>query len=108
VTTIITAQNLPGDKPNNEISKTLRNIIVNCLKKFTVSVVGKGSGDEFVTAGGIELTEVNPRTMESKICPGLWFAGEILNIDGYTGGFNLQAAWATGHLAGSNIHDINQ
>ncbi|MFA6529172.1 MAG: NAD(P)/FAD-dependent oxidoreductase, partial [Candidatus Gracilibacteria bacterium] len=54
------------------------------------------------TAGGVCLDEVNQKTMESKICPGLYFAGEILDIDGFTGGFNLQAAWATGRLAGEN------
>ena len=61
------------------------------------------AGEEFVTAGGVKLTEVNPRTMESLICPGLFFAGEVLDIDGFTGGFNLQSAWATGHLAGKSI-----
>ena len=63
-------------------------------------VISKGAGDEFVTAGGVNLKEVNPTTMESKLCNGLFFAGEILDIDGFTGGFNLQASWATGSLAG--------
>jgi predicted flavoprotein YhiN len=67
------------------------------------NAVGRGAGDEFVTAGGVELTEVNPQTMESKIISGLYFAGEILNIDGFTGGFNLQASWATGCVAGKNV-----
>ena len=65
--------------------------------------IGRGAGDEFVTAGGVELSEVDPRTMESTICQGLYFAGEILNIDGFTGGFNLQASWATGRAAGESI-----
>jgi len=65
--------------------------------------VQRGSGDEFVTAGGVELSEIDPGTMESKVCPGLFFAGEILNVDGFTGGFNLQASWATGRLAGENV-----
>jgi predicted flavoprotein YhiN len=66
------------------------------------TVVGRGAGDEFVTAGGVPLNEVNTNTMESKICPGLYFAGEILDIDGFTGGFNLQASWASGRLAGES------
>lgn len=70
------------------------------LKALPITVIGKGVGDEFVTAGGIDFAEIDSKTMESKICPGLYFAGEVLNIDGFTGGFNLQASWATGRLAG--------
>jgi len=73
---------------------------VRWLKAIPLHVVARGAGDEFVTAGGVDLKEVNPSTMESKRCPGLFFAGEILDIDGFTGGFNLQASWATGRLAG--------
>ena len=65
------------------------------------SVTGKSlNQDEFVTCGGVRLAEVNFKTMESKVCPGLFFAGELLDIDGVTGGFNFQAAWTTGWLAG--------
>ena len=74
--------------------------ILDLLQGLTLGAVGRGAGDEFVTAGGVDLNEVNTNTMESKICPGLYFAGEILDIDGFTGGFNLQASWATGMLAG--------
>jgi predicted Rossmann fold flavoprotein len=77
--------------------------IVEWMKSIPLHVVGRGAGDEFVTAGGVKLEEVDPQTMESKICPGLYFAGEILDVDGYTGGFNLQASWATGRLAGTSI-----
>ena len=56
--------------------------------------------DEFVTCGGVHLNEVSLKTMQSRLCPGLYFAGELLNIDGLTGGFNFQAAWTTGWLAG--------
>lgn len=73
------------------------------IKATPLTVIGRGAGDEFVTAGGIPLNEVNPSTMESTLCPGLFFAGEILDIDGFTGGFNLQASWATGRLAGSTL-----
>ena len=68
-----------------------------------MTVVDRSGGEEFVTAGGVNLSEINTNTMESKICPGLYFAGEIMDVDGFTGGFNLQAAWATGALAGSSI-----
>jgi len=70
-----------------------------CRCKFEVS--GKDTNrNEFVTCGGIKLSEINFQTMESKFCPGLFFAGEVLDIDGVTGGFNLQAAWSTGYIAG--------
>lgn len=72
------------------------------LKAIPLAVIGRGAGDEFVTAGGVSLAEVDPRTMESKITPGLFFAGELLDVDGFTGGFNLQASWATGKLAGES------
>lgn len=94
---------LDPEKRANELAKKDIGRIVAWLKAIPLTVIARGAGDEFVTAGGVELTEVNPSTMESKITPGLYFAGEILNIDGFTGGFNLQSAWATGHLAGQSI-----
>lgn len=96
---------IPIDKKNAEISKREIETTAQLLKKITLNAIGRGAGDEFVTAGGIELNEVDPKTMASKKCPGLYFAGEILNIDGFTGGFNLQAAWATGRSAGQAILD---
>jgi hypothetical protein len=67
-------------------------------------VTGKSlNKDEFVTCGGVQLREVNFKTMESRICPGLYFAGELLDIDGITGGFNFQSAWTTGWLAGQAL-----
>lgn len=56
-----------------------------------------------MTAGGVDLSEINPDTMESKKVPGLFFAGEVIDVDGITGGYNFQAAWSTGYLAGTNI-----
>ena len=82
-------------------TKEGRQKLVRILKEFKLTVTGRSAGEEFVTAGGVNLAEVNTNTMESKICPGLYFAGEILDIDAFTGGFNLQASWATGALAGS-------
>jgi predicted Rossmann fold flavoprotein len=77
--------------------------IVSWLKKIPLQVIGRGAGDEFVTAGGVDLAEIDQRTMQSKITPGLYFAGEIMDIDGFTGGYNLQASWATGRVAGESI-----
>jgi predicted flavoprotein YhiN len=79
------------------------NRLIQNLFCYIVSIEGKTTfKDEFVTAGGVNLEEVNPETMESKILPGLFFAGEVMDIDGLTGGFNFQAAWTTGYLAGMN------
>jgi predicted Rossmann fold flavoprotein len=71
------------------------------LTRMELAVSGKSANkEEFVTCGGVPLREVNLKTMESRICPGLFFGGELLDIDGLTGGFNLQAAWTTGWIAG--------
>ncbi|MBI4457937.1 aminoacetone oxidase family FAD-binding enzyme [Candidatus Uhrbacteria bacterium] len=94
---------LPGKKRGAEVSKKEIARGAAWLKAIPLTVIQRGAGDEFVTAGGVTLKEVNPSTMESKIRPGLFFAGEILDIDGFTGGFNLQASWATGRLAGASI-----
>lgn len=72
-------------------------------KAFTMHVRGKRGFDEAViTQGGVSVKEVNPSTMESRLVHGLYFAGEVLDLDGLTGGFNLQIAWSTGYLAGSS------
>ncbi|MBI4598815.1 NAD(P)/FAD-dependent oxidoreductase [Candidatus Uhrbacteria bacterium] len=98
---------LAADRRAGEVSKKEILDTASWLKAIPLHVVARGAGDEFVTAGGVELKEVDPSTMESKICPGLYFAGEILNVDGFTGGFNLQASWATGRLAGRSaaVHE---
>lgn len=83
-----------------ELSKKERLQIAAWLKSIPLHAIGRGAGDEFVTAGGVNTKEVNPKTMESTITKGLYFAGEVLDVDGYTGGFNLQASWATGRAAG--------
>lgn len=87
----------------NITRETMKAIIAELTaSRFTIT--GKGEfKEEFVTCGGVSLREVDFRTMESKLCPGLYFAGEILDIDGITGGFNFQSAWTTGWIAGSSI-----
>ena len=77
---------------------------MEAIARGTFQIQGKGVfKEEFVTCGGVKLSEVNFQTMESRRCPGLYFAGEVLDIDGVTGGFNFQSAWTTGWLAGQAI-----
>jgi predicted Rossmann fold flavoprotein len=97
---------LPAHKNAGEVSKKELQAAIAWLKGIPLHVVARGTGDEFVTAGGVNLHEVNPSTMESRLCPGLYFAGEILDVDGFTGGFNLQASWATGHRAGESLSKL--
>lgn len=88
-----------GDLPG-----TLQNKLVEALIKDTYQVSGKTTfKEEFVTCGGVSLNEINPQTMESRIVPGLFFAGEILDVDGITGGFNFQHAWSSAWIAAQNI-----
>lgn len=94
---------IPDHKNVVEVSKKDVTRALEWVKHVPLSIVGRGAGDEFVTAGGVPLKEVDSKTMESKVCPGLYFAGEILDIDGFTGGYNLQASWATGRRAGESI-----
>ena len=91
------------DKKVNEITKEERRVIVNLLKnmEFTISNF-RPIEEAIVTSGGIDVKEINPKTMESKIVEGLYFAGEIIDVDAVTGGFNLQIAYSTGYVAGSN------
>lgn len=98
--------NLSGINPIkkvNEITKEERKNLVNLIKNFEVSIDGFRPVEEaIVTAGGISVKEINPKTMESKLVNGLYFAGEVIDVDAYTGGFNLQIAYSTGYTAGLN------
>ena len=86
-----------------ELTKKNKNRLINTLINDAFEVRGKTTfKEEFVSCGGINLSDINMNTMESKLHKGVYFAGEILNIDGVTGGFNFQAAWTTGYLAGKN------
>ncbi|MHA8088074.1 BaiN/RdsA family NAD(P)/FAD-dependent oxidoreductase [Aquirufa sp. Wall-65K1] len=87
----------------NEVNPKQVNKLVNTLLNDRYQVMGKTTfKEEFVTAGGIDLAEIDVQSMESKVIPGLYFAGELLDIDGITGGFNFQAAWTTGYIAGKH------
>ena len=98
---IIEKTNINGSKKINEITKQERQKLVNELKHFKISINGTRPIEEaIVTSGGINIKEINPKTMESKLINGLYFAGEIIDVDCLTGGYNLQVAWSTGYTAG--------
>ena len=87
----------------HDITREQRRVVLQLMKALPVAVKGTRPVDEaIITSGGVSVKEVNPSTMESKLMPGLRFAGEVLDVDAYTGGFNLQIAWSTGHVAGKN------
>ncbi|WP_209332605.1 NAD(P)/FAD-dependent oxidoreductase [Lunatimonas salinarum] len=89
----------------NQISNKQINKLLENLFRFTINIDGKTTfKEEFVTAGGVSLEEISPSTMESKLVPGVFFAGEVMDIDGITGGFNFQAAWSTGYIAGTSVN----
>ncbi len=98
---IIERSGINPQKQVNEIKKEERRNLVKLLKNFEVTIKGFRPIDEaIITSGGINIKEINPKTMESKIVNGLYFAGEIIDVDSYTGGFNLQIAYSTGYTAG--------
>ena len=89
------------DKKVNEITKEERKRLAELIKKFPLTIVGnKGFEQAVITQGGISVREIDASTMESKIVENVYFAGEVMDVDAYTGGFNLQIAWSTGYLAG--------
>jgi hypothetical protein len=100
---IIEKSAISPDKKVNEITREERSRLVTLLKEFPLTVTGLGEWKEaIITKGGISVKEVDPGTMESKLVKGLYFAGEILDLDALTGGYNLQIAWSTAYLAGTN------
>ena len=98
---LVTSAGIVATTPWNGVSNAALNTLAAQLTGAEFKVVGKSLfKEEFVTCGGVTLSEVDFRTMQSRVCPGLYFAGEVLDIDGVTGGFNFQSAWTTGMLAG--------
>ena len=101
---MIRLSGIDPDKKINEISKEERQQFVRLIKNLPLTITGTRSfAEAIITQGGVKVKEVNPSTMESKVVQGLYFAGEVLDLDAVTGGFNLQIAWSTGYLAGSSI-----
>lgn len=101
---LVRLSGIPEDTKVNSITREQRMRLLRLFKAFPVSVSGTRPIDEaIVTAGGVSTKEIDPRTMGSKLVQGLYFAGEVLDLDGYTGGFNLQIAWSTGFVAGNSV-----
>ena len=95
---------IPSDRPLHSITREQRKNLVEVLKDFSIVLTGPRSIEEaVVTSGGVDVREVSPGTMQSRLVKGICFAGEILDVDAYTGGFNLQIAWSTGYVAGMNV-----
>lgn len=100
---IIELSGIPEHKKVNEITKKERETFVSLLKHLELTITGvRGFKEAIITQGGVNVKEIDPGTMESKKIKGLYFAGEVLDLDAVTGGFNLQIAWSTGYLAGMN------
>lgn len=101
---IVRESGIPTDLKVNQITKEMRQELVYLLKHFTVNIIGFRPIEEaIVTSGGVSVKEINPKTMQSTLCENLYFAGEIIDVDAYTGGFNLQIAFSTGVLAGKSV-----
>ena len=95
---------IPGEKPVREITKEERKNFISLIKSFPFTITGtRGYKEAIITQGGVSVKDVNPSTMESRRVSGLYFAGEVLDLDGVTGGYNLQIAWATAHTAAEGI-----
>ena len=101
---IIEKSGIAGDKPVNEITREERQRLTAAMKDFRLTLTGlRDYREAIITQGGVSVREVDPHTMESRKVKGLYFAGEVLDLDAVTGGFNLQIAWSTGYLAGLSV-----
>ena len=97
---MVARSGIPGDTKVNSVTKEQRRRLLELTKHFTVKISGLRPVEEaIITSGGVSTREIDPKTMESKLVPGLYFAGEVMDVDAYTGGFNLQIAWATAYAA---------
>lgn len=106
---MIRLSGISPEKRVNEITREERNTLIQCTKNLALTVTGTRDFKEaIITQGGVHVKEVNPSTMESKLIRGLYFAGEVLDLDAVTGGFNLQIAWSTGYLAGISAADAEK
>lgn len=101
---LVELSGIPAEEKVNSITRQQRHDLLRLFKEFPVSISGPRPIDEaIVTSGGVLTKEINPRTMESKLVSGLYFAGEVMDVDAYTGGFNLQIAWSTAYVAANSI-----
>ncbi|MFH1610267.1 MAG: NAD(P)/FAD-dependent oxidoreductase [Patescibacteria group bacterium] len=101
---IVKLSKIDEEKQANSITKQERNTLLHLLKEFKLEIKKIDGFDKaIVTAGGVDLKEVDPKTMKSKVISNLYLAGEVLDLDGPTGGYNLQVSWSTGYCAGDNF-----
>ena len=104
VPVMVELSGIDPDKPVNEVTKEERKHLVELFKNLPMTLANlRGYNEAIITRGGVSVKDINPGTMESKLIPGLYFAGEVLDLDAVTGGYNLQIAWSTGYLAGISI-----
>jgi predicted Rossmann fold flavoprotein len=103
INTIIGKYKIDGNKQTAQIKKQEKEILINSLLALKLHATSRLKDSEIVTAGGVDLKEIDSKTMQSKLVKGLYFAGEVLNIDAYTGGFNLQNCWSTAYIVSLNI-----
>ena len=100
---VVRRTGIPPETRVHDITKAQRRVLLETIKRFTIPIAGpRPVAEAIVTRGGVKVGEIDPGTMASKKCRGLYFAGELIDVDAYTGGFNLQIAWATGHMAGEH------
>ena len=101
---MVAKSGIDGEKKVNEITKEERSAFASLIKALPITLTGfRNFNEAIITRGGVSVREINPSTMESKLVQGLYFAGEVLDLDALTGGFNLQIAWSTGYLAGNSL-----
>ena len=100
---LLQASGVGLDEKCHQINAKKRDLILQALTEFEINIMSTGKDGEVVTSGGVCLDEINPKTMESKLVEGLYFAGEVIDVDGFCGGFNLQNCWSTGFVAGTSI-----
>ena len=106
---MVARSGIPGDTKVNSVTKEQRRRLLELTKHFTVKISGLRPVEEaIITSGGVSTKEIDPKTMESKLIPGLYFAGEVIDVDAYTGGFNLQIAWATAYAAANAAASNNK
>ena len=103
---VLRRSGLNGDKKVNAVTKSERLSLLTTVKNFDMLITSlRGFEEAIITSGGVDVTQINPKTMESKIVKGLYFCGEVLDVDAFTGGFNLQIAFSTGYAAGNSIKE---
>jgi predicted Rossmann fold flavoprotein len=104
---VLNRLHVPCDQQANSFTKQQRRSLIALLKAFDFTISGRRPvAEAIITSGGVKVSQIDPKTMESKLIPGLYFAGEVIDVDAYTGGFNLQIAFSTGYLAGKSAAEI--